>query len=153
MTTNTLFETRTDADLRREAVADNERRIHAALLDQGPWPLKETQRKVLECLRMRQGRLQAMTMEEIGERTGQCRRLIRQNMRALVVDFGLPIVASCDSDTGGYYFAVTAEERIAGTSDLVKEAVGLLKRIGRIRNESDMAVLMGQIALEAKGAE
>jgi hypothetical protein len=150
---NTLFETRTDADLRREAVADNERRIHAALMDKGPWPLKETQRKVLECLRMRQGRLQAMTMDEIGERTGQSRRVIRQNIRSLVVDFRLPIVASCDSDTGGYYFATSAEERFAGTSDLRKEAVGLLQRMGVILNESDMGALLGQLALEAKGAE
>jgi hypothetical protein len=153
MPTNTLFEMRTPDDIRREAVADNQARIHAAITDQGPWPLSEPQRKILECLRGRQGRLLAMTIGELQQRLNATDRAIKSDVRELVVTYKLPIVASREADAGGYYFAVTAEERIAGTADYVKEIVALARRVAVIRNTTDMNALWGQIALEVKGAQ
>jgi len=154
---NTLFELRTEDDLRREAVADNERRIHEALIGRGPWELTERQRKILECLRGRQGRLLAMSISELVTKMGAEPRTIKADVRELVVSFGLAIVASRDGETGGYYFAVSAEERIAGSADYVKEAVQLLRRAAIVRNETDMRKLLGQVDLtlrpdEGKGA-
>jgi hypothetical protein len=154
--TLTILEERVETlkeDLRREAIADNQARVHAALLDQGPWPLSPPQRKILECLRYRQGRLQAMSIDELQQRIGSCARTIKQHVRYLVVDYRLPIVASRDSESGGYYFAVTAEERIAGSAAYVQEIVALGRRVAIIRNETDMNILWGQIALESKGAQ
>jgi len=150
---DTLFEMRTPDDMRREAVADNQARIHAAITGHGPWPLSEPQQKILDCLRGRQGRLLAMSIDELQQRVGSTPREIKQNVRELVVTYKLPIVASRDADAGGYYFAVTAEERIAGTADYVKEIVALARRVAVIRNTTDMNALWGQIALEVKGAQ
>ena len=69
-------------------------------------------------------------------------------MRELVMSFRLPIVASRDSDAGGYFFAVTAEERISGTADLVKEIIALAERVRIIRGHHDLSALFGQISSE-----
>ena len=147
-TRSTLFEVRSDDQLRREAVADNERHIHEALLGRGPWELRERQRRLLEALRGRQGRLQAMPISDLVARLGSNPRAIKADVRELVVCFGLPIVASRDGETGGYYFAVSADERFAGSEDYVKEAIKLLRRAASVRNESDMQTLLGQVALD-----
>ena len=144
----TLFETRTDEEQRRDAVGDNERRIHDALMGRAPCELTEPQRRLLECLRGRQGRLQAMSIAEIIARVGSTQRGIKADVRELVITFSLPIVASRDGDDGGYFFAVTAEERISGTADYVKEIVALAERIRVIRNLHDLRALFGQISNE-----
>jgi hypothetical protein len=149
----TLFELRTDDDLRRDAVADNERHIHEVLLGHGPWALTERQRKILECLRGRQGRLLAMPIGDLVAKLAVDPRSIKADVRELVVTFGLAIVASRDGETGGYYFAVSAEERVAGTADYLKEAVKLIRRAAVIRNETDMQTLLGQVALDLRQAE
>ena len=150
---DTLFELRSDADLRRDAIAKNEIRIHDVLLGRGPWELTESQRRLLECLRGRQGRLQAVSINDLVAKLGSEARSIKANVRELVVTFGLPIVASRDSDHGGYYFAVSAEERIAGSANYLQEAVKLIRRAAIVRNEIDMNALLGQVALELRQNE
>ena len=144
----TLFELRTDVDIRREAVAENERRIHDAQMGLGPWELTPRQRVLLDLLRGRQGRLQAITIQELTARTGADPRSIKADVRELVVGFKLAIVASRDSDSGGYYFATTAQERIAGSADYVKEIIALAERTRVVRNLPDLSALFGQISLE-----
>jgi len=144
----TLFELRTDEDMRRGAVGDNERRIHDVLLDRGPWPLTARQRRLLECLRDRQGRLQTISIAELMERVGSAPREIKADVRTLVTVFELPIVASRDGEDGGYFFAVTAEERISGTADYVKEIMALAERVRVVRNLHDLKTLFGQISTE-----
>jgi len=142
-----LFELKTDEELRREAVADNSNRVHEAIIGRGPWELTERQRKILECLRGRQGRRLAITIAELTEKTGSCARDIKSDVRDLVVAFRLPIVASRDGDAGGYFFATTAEERFSGTADYVKEIIALAERVRIVRNLPDLASLWGQINL------
>jgi hypothetical protein len=144
----TLFETRTDAEIRRDAVCLNETRIHDALMGRGPWLLTERQRKLLEALRGRQGRLQTMPICDLVARVGGDPRSIKADVRELVVSFALPIVASRDSEDGGYFFAVTAEERISGSADYVKEIVALAQRVRVIRNLADLRTLFGQLSNE-----
>jgi hypothetical protein len=145
---NTLFEIRTDEDLRREAVAANERRVHEVLTGRGPWEPSERQRRVIECLRGRQGRNLAMPIGDLMAKTGITPREIKQIVRDLVMQFGMAIVSSRDSEDGGYFFAVTAEERISGTADYVKEIVALGERVRIIRNLHDLRTLFGQISTE-----
>jgi hypothetical protein len=144
----TLFETRSDEEVRRDAVAQNQLRIHDVLMGRATCEL--TERRLLECLRGRQGRLQAMTIAEVIARVGSGPREIKADVRELVVTFGMPIVASRDGDAGGYFFAVTAEERISGTADYVKEIVALAERIRVIRNLHDLRALFGQISNEVE---
>ena len=157
---NTLFELRSDEDMRNEAIADNQRRIHEAVIGHGPWELTERQRKLLECLRGRQGRLHAVSIAELAAKVGAGQdstkvdaRSIKADIRELVIGFRLPIVASRDSEDGGYFFAVTGEERISGTADYVKEIVALAERVRIIRNVHDIRTLFGQISNELKPAE
>ena len=145
---NTLFELRTDADIRREAVAENERRIHDVLMGKGPWQPTQRQRQLLELLRGRQGRLLAMPISDLEERTGADPRSIKADVRELVVGFKLAIVASRDGESGGYFFATTAEERISGSADYVKEIIALAERTRVVRNLPDLSALFGQISLE-----
>jgi hypothetical protein len=145
---NTLFETRSDEDIRREAIADNGQRVHDALMDRGPWPLSQRQRRILEALRGRQGRLQAMPIAELEHRAGGDARSIKADVRDLVTSFHLPIVASRNSDAGGYFFATTAEERISGTADYVKEIIALAERVRVVRNLPDLNALWGQLAID-----
>jgi predicted transcriptional regulator len=150
---NTLFELRSDNEMRRDAVADNESRIHEALLGHGPWELSESQRKLLEALRGRQGRLQARSIENLMSALGSNPRSIKADVRELVMSFRLPIVASRDGETGGYFFAVSAEERVRYSADYVKEAVALLSRAAIIRNDQDMSALLGQVSIEIGAAK
>lgn len=143
-----LFETRTDEELRRDAIHINELRTHDVLMGRGVAELTDRQRRLLECVRGRQGRLQAITISEIMARIGSSPREIKADVRELVVSFGLPIVASRDSDDGGYFFATTGEERIAGTADYVKEIRALAERTRVIRNLHDLRALFGQICNE-----
>ncbi len=145
---NTLFEIRTEDEMRREAVAANEARIHAVICGQGPWILSERQRRLLELLRGRQGRLLAMPLSELTERLHADPRTIKADVRELVCSFGLAIVASRDCEDGGYFFAVSLEERISGSADYVKEILSLAERVRIIRNLPDLSALFGQFALE-----
>ncbi len=146
--TGNLFETRTDAEMRRDAITANEARVHDVLTGGGRWPLTERQHRLLECLRGRQGRLQAISISDLVARIGGDPRSIKSDVRELVVTFGLAIVSSRDGENGGYFFAVTAEERISGTADYVKEIVALAERVRIVRNVHDLRTMLGQIGNE-----
>ena len=144
---NTLFELNTDEELRTTAIFDNSSRIHEALMGRGPWELPERQRKILELLRGRQGRLLALPISELVIKLDSDPRSIKADVRELVISFHLPIVASRDGENGGYFFATTASERISGTADYVKEIVALAERVRIIRNLPDLSALWGQLSI------
>jgi len=141
---NTLFELKTDKELRAESVSLNEGLVHAALMGKGPWELSQRQRRLVELLRGRQGASLAMPCKELEAKLTCDDRAIRSDVRSLVMDFHLPIVASRDSDTGGYFFAVTHEERVRYTEQYINEGKKLFARAAIIRNERDIAKLLGQ---------
>lgn len=149
----TLFELRDEDAIRQDAIALNRQRIHDVICGNAPWPLSDRQRRVLEILRHRQGHLQAITIAELMERVGTTPREIKADVRELVVTFRLAIVASRIADAGGYFFATTAEERHTYSADYLKEAGKLIRRAQIIRNELDVNVLLGQIALDLKEGE
>jgi hypothetical protein len=94
-----------------------------------------------------------MPISDLVEKLKTDPRTVKADVRELVVTFHLPIVASRDADDGGYFFAVTAEERISGTADYLKEAVKLIRRAAIIRTETDMQTLLGQVALDLRENE
>ena len=145
-----LFEMRSDDTVREDAIALNRIRIHDVICGRGPWELSERQRRLLEVIRSRQGRLHAISIAELEQRLNIGPREIKADVRELVVTFKLAIVASRDAETGGYFFATTAEERHNGSADYLKEACKLIRRAQIIRNEFDVNVLLGQIALDLK---
>lgn len=149
----TLFELRDEGTIREEAIALNRLRIHDVIAGRGPWQLTERQRRLLEILRNKQGHLQAITIAELEQRLSIEPRQIKADVRELVVTFRLAIVASRLADAGGYFFATTADERHTYSADYLKEAGKLILRAQIIRNELDVNVLLGQIALDLKEGE
>lgn len=147
---DTLFELRDEKQIRDQAIEENRRRIHDVIMGKGPWPLNERQARLLEILRWRQGRAHAIGIAELMPRLKCGAREIKEAVRELVVTFRLPIVASRDAEGGGYFFATTAEERMTGSSDYLKEAAKLIQRALIIRSDQDVKVLLGQIELELK---
>lgn len=146
---NTLFEMQSEDDLRRHAIAENQTNVHRILIGEGPWALSERQRKILECLRGRQGRALAMTIAELQEKVGGGPREIKADVRDLVMSFRLAIVASRDGADGGYYFATTTQERVEGSENYLQEAIKLLQRVAIIRNQPDILRGLGQQLLDA----
>jgi hypothetical protein len=149
----TLFELRDEDKIRQDAIALNRHRIHDVICGFTPWLLSERQRRLLEVLRHRQGHSQAITIAELQDRVACGPREIKADVRELVVTFRLAIVASRIADAGGYFFATTAEERHTYSADYLKEAAKLIRRAQIIRNELDVNVLLGQIALDLKEGE
>lgn len=146
-----LFELRSEVQIRDEAIALNRLRVHDVICGRGPWQLTDRQRRLLEILRNKQGRAHAIGIAELQERLDCGPREIKSDVRELVVTFKLAIVASRDGETGGYFFATTADERRTYSADYLKEAAKLIQRAQIIRNELDVNVLLGQIALDLKG--
>jgi hypothetical protein len=151
-TVNTLFEMKTDKELRADAVAANELRIRAALMGRGPHEVTDRQRRLVELLRGHQGRLQAMPCAELEAKLSCDDRIIRREVRDLVMTFRLPIVASRDAESGGYFFAVTSEERFTYTRQYIQEGRQLFARAAIIRNEFDIAKLLGQTTIDPDAA-
>ena len=149
----TLFELRDEDTIRHDAIALNRQRIHDVICGNAPWPLSDRQRRVLEIVRYRQGRDQAIPSADLENKLQLCDRKIRACIRELVVDFHLAIVASRTPNSSGYFFATTAEERHTYSADYLKEACKLIRRAQIIRNELDVNVLFGQIALDLKEGE
>jgi hypothetical protein len=147
---NTLFEMRSEEEIRREELHRNDQAILDVLCGKGPWPLNNNERRLLELMRTRQGRQKVMTIGELGEQLRATPREVKNIVRTLVVAFHLPIVASRDAETGGYYFATTLQERIEGSAPYVQEALALLERVKVIRGAASMKALLGQLALDLK---
>lgn len=145
---NTLFEMRTPQEMRRDAVAANEARIREALMGKGPWELSDRQRRLVELMRGRQGQLLATPSSTLEAALGCDDRAVRKEMRELVMMFRLPIVASRDAEGGGYFFAVTAEERYTFTEQYIQEGRMLFARAAIIRNEYDIVKLLGQAIID-----
>lgn len=145
---NTLFETRTGAEIRRDAIHANEQLISRALRGSAGWELTDRQRRLVELLRFRQGRTLAMPSAELEAALDCDDRAIRGLVRDLVMSFHLPIVASRDADCNGFFFAVTAEERVRYTEQYIQEGRKLFARAAIIRNRYDLVELLGQHGID-----
>ena len=149
---STLFEMKTDRELRAEAVAANGLLIHQALMGRGPYELTDRQRRLVELLRGRQGQLLATPCGNLEKALGCDDRAIRREVRELVMLFRLPIVASRDAESGGYFFAITPQERFTFTEQYIKEGRRQFARAAIIRNEFDIAKLLGQTVIDPEEA-
>lgn len=83
--------------------------------------LADDEKAVLEMIRYRRGAANAVNLRDIQKRTGLDVRTIKQAVRTLRLNFHLPIGSSKQSETGGYYLMLTAEDRAIWRKDVLDQ--------------------------------
>jgi hypothetical protein len=115
--------------------------------DTKPWPLTEDQRALLHVLRWHKGADRAITIAMLDAKLNIDVRGIKDAVRSLVVDFGLPIVGS-RRQPYGYYIAITAEEIAEAIRPLRGEIIQIARRVRALRGNEFLRELLGQIPME-----
>ncbi|HEL2591019.1 TPA: hypothetical protein TZ820_000037 [Streptococcus suis] len=70
-----------------------------------------------------------ITAPDIEKLTGLDIRTIRENIRQLIVDYGIPVCGGRDNKLGGYYIPQNEVERLAGVLPLQRQYDQEHKRI------------------------
>lgn len=113
----------------------------------GPWPITDEQRMVLRALREAKGAQRAVPIRELIARTGLDERTIKQVKHSLMVEFRLPIAGSRQTPVG-YYFPLSAEERIQAARPLKHEIQALALCVRVLESPQALRELLGQIQAE-----
>lgn len=124
--------------------AEADRRINEVLMGTHPWPLPDESRAVLRILREHKGAKNAISIASLTEKTKLDARQVKEQVRSLVVDFGVKICGSRQQPYG-YYIALTADEIEAGIRPLYGEGVSLFRRIKALGGDSAVKEMEGQI--------
>lgn len=123
-----------------ETVDEREKRIDAeilALLTGKPGgafneTLKDDERAVLQAVRFHRGIARTITIREIQRTTDLSDRQIKKAVRALRLNFRVPIAASKNGNAGGYYLWMTREDLEAWKSvqlDQMRGEIALFRAV------------------------
>jgi hypothetical protein len=114
----------------------------------GPgWPLPIEAEKLLRALRQARGMKNARPIRELAPLLDLGEREIKEAARTLVVEFGIPLVGS-RREHGGYYLAVTTEERVSAATTLKHEIRALARRVRALEGHQAMLEYLGQLRAE-----
>lgn len=113
-------------------------------------PLEHREREVLRLLRYRRGLANAMPLREIEEKAGLSPREIKETVRALRLNFHLPIGSSKSGTAGGYYLIVSAEDMAAWVKDFTDQIRAQAEVLRAVAGAPATQALFGQLALEVK---
>jgi hypothetical protein len=127
--------------------AEADRRIHEVLMGDKPWPLPDEARAVLRILREHKGARNAISIAELTAKTKLDARQVKEQVRTLVVDFGVKICGS-RVQPYGYYIATSPEEIDAGIRTLHGEGVSLFRRIRALGGDQVVKEILGQIPID-----
>ncbi|MDR3797992.1 MAG: hypothetical protein P4K93_07555 [Terracidiphilus sp.] len=118
--------------------------------------LADDEKAVLEMIRYRRGAAKSISLRDIQQRTKLDPRTIKQAVRTLRLNFRLPIGSSKNSESGGYYLMISAEDRaiwrkdvldqVRAQVDVLRAADGhqaALEALGQLREE-----LLSQTGIE-----
>lgn len=150
MTQPALFETKTEEQILTERAEKIDSQIAELLSGHTPFafPVNDQQRELLRLLRFRRGMAKAVSIAEITARTGMNARLVKDLIRSLVVDYRVPIGASRDSETGGYYLVMTPAEAEDTARPYIREGVAMFRRAQVFLGTRAILDLRGQLAIE-----
>lgn len=101
---------------------------------------------VLAGIRYHRGSANAVTIRDLQERTKLQDRAIKGCVRALRINFRLPIGASKDPATGGYFLVITPEDlalAMKSPLDQIRAELDVVRALGGNTRE-----LLGQLSLE-----
>ena len=111
--------------------------------ESGP-ALPEELQKLYALVKNRQGKAAAISAAELVSQTGIPDRKMRDLVKALVEEHGIPI-GSCPS---GFFIAETAEEIDTVCHTYLAWAFSLLKRAKAFKRNSRLDEILGQLKLE-----
>jgi|LSQX01.1.fsa_nt_gb predicted DNA-binding transcriptional regulator YafY len=95
----------------------------------------------------RRGRNQAVGVAELAGRTGLDDRTVREIVKHLVEEYGLPI-GSSPGDPAGYYLIQENSERMQVRNSLLRRAVSILRRAKAYEKAGWVNSLIGQLELQ-----
>lgn len=110
--------------------------------------LDPNDKKVLEMIRYRRGRQNAVSIRSIESRTGLSPRSVKLAVQTLRMNFRLPIGSSKDSERGGYFLMVTAEDIAAWKSDVLDQVKAELEVLRAAAGDQVALELVGQLRAE-----
>lgn len=114
-------------------------------------PLSFGQRGVLKALRYHTSSDNTITIRELRAKAGGNERDVKDSIRALRLNFGLPIGANRSGENGGYYFILSQKDMQIFLSQYLQQIRAELEVVRAVGGESATRELLGQLALpEAK---
>lgn len=146
MPTAPLFETFADRALER---------MDDVLSNRGcKWSASYDQKTFLGLLRAHQGRARVVSLGEIGERMRMSPREVKDMVQDLRLNFYVPICASRDGESGGYFLAATLAEIDDSNRPMLRQAITMLRVCKAMRGpDYTVAEVLGQLKLELEKEE
>jgi hypothetical protein len=117
-----------------------------------PWPLSQHERDVLQAVRGRSGKSNAIALSRLMELTGMDERGVKAAVSDLRKNFKIQLGASRGTP-GGYYLIATAAEAHESAHHLVHQATSMLSVARVLLGRQAMAELHGQLAIKLDLAE
>jgi hypothetical protein len=111
------------------------------------WPPSEDQRSLLGLLKARRGRERAMPIGEVCERMKITPRQVKDLVQDLRLNFRVQIGASRDAADGGYFLGNTREEMVVSSTQMLHQAITMLRVVHVMRAEHDTEDLLRQVRL------
>lgn len=139
-----------------ETFADRaQERIEDVLSNRGcKWPASYDQKTFLGLFRAHQGRARVIALGEIGERLRMSPREVKDMVQDLRLNFYVPICASRDGDSGGYFLAATLAEIDDSNRPMFRQAITMLRVCKAMRGpDYTTAEVLGQLRLELEQEE
>jgi hypothetical protein len=112
-----------------------------------PWPLSADERAVLQAVRGRVGKANAISLSELGFLAQIDARQVKGIVSDLRKNFKVQLGASRGTP-GGYYLIATAAEAHESAQYLFKQGTSMLKVARVLLGRAAMAELYGQLAIE-----
>lgn len=126
-----------------------DRRIDELLYTQDlkPFPITKQQREILRLMKWHKGIDRSLTIAVLSGKLSLSERKIKDAVRGLVVDFGVPIMGLRRAPYG-YFVAVNFEEISEGMSTLKSEIVEIARRVRAVEGSNYLKEMLGQVAAE-----
>jgi hypothetical protein len=112
-----------------------------------PWPLGPNERAVLQTVRGRVGKVNAISLSDLGLLTTLDARQVKAAVSDLRKNFKVQLGASRGTP-GGYYLIATAAEARESAHYLYEQGTSMLKVARVLLGRAAMAELYGQLAIE-----
>ena len=118
----------------------------------GPLGLKieEREKCVLRAIRYRRGQANAITIAELSQQIRLDARAIKSAIRALRINFHLPIGSSKNGTEGGYFLMITEDDRAVWAKDVLDQVRAEIAVLRAGAGQHATLELLGQLQLEVR---